>query len=247
MYWSRSRSRRFLDLGLHGGQVGALGATDERLAEPRLLCGGGSSRRVLAATAKVRLLASEDSRGGGLGAHGIDGVEEVFVSKSLRGGRAVLWIPHQTPGNELAQSGGPLWCLEDGIHGMRGHLRERETQLAGESGTLTPIASTNTSARLVVPVARAAHDLAYPPYLVDLVSTGEQRLESGNLNSHGTNGPDVHGSRVLSRSQENLGGSVPSCGNVGGVRKLRVCLSSETKVGDLDGVGGRRGRRRHES
>ena len=66
------------------------------------------------------------------------------MSESLRGGRAVLGIPHQTPGDELAQSGGPLRCLEDGIHGMRGHLRERETQLAGESGTLTlpPISQT---------------------------------------------------------------------------------------------------------
>lgn len=83
---------------------------------------------------------------------------------------------------------------------MSSYLGEREAQLLCQPDTFFPLTTTNSLAVLVDPASRTAHDLADPPDLVNLVSTGEEGLERRNLNSHRTNGPDVDGCRVLTGS-----------------------------------------------
>jgi hypothetical protein len=236
-----------MGMGLGGGHDDGLGnvaAADERLAEPRRLgdrVGGGQA--LFGVAAQVGLLAAQDLGGRRLGPRGVSGVCKVLVHQRLRRRGTVLGIPHQTPGHKVAQGRRPLGRLQDGVHGMGRHLGKGEAELGGQAGALAPFAAADAGASLVVPVARAAHDLADPPHLVDLVSAGEEGLERGNLDGHGADGPDVDGGGILAGAQENLGGAVPARGHVGGVGQLGVRLAGEAKVGQLDGVGGRgRGR-----
>ena len=56
-------------------------------------------------------------------------------------------------------------------------LGNGEAELPREARPLPPFAAADAAARLVIPVAGAPHDLADPPYLVDLVAAREQGLE----------------------------------------------------------------------
>ena len=79
----------------------------------------------------------------------------------------------------------------------RTYLRKGETELLGKLSAITPVASAHLAAGTTVPVARTAHDLAHPPNLIDLVASGKQGFQGGDLDGHGAQGPDVDGGRVL--------------------------------------------------
>ena len=169
---------------------------------------------------QIGLFPSQYLRGSRFRPQRIHRVQEVVVSKGLGRGGSVLRIPHQTPCNEVAQCHGPLRCLQNGVHRMGCHLGKRKPQLSSQSSSLAPIAPADPTASFVVPVARAAHNFTYPPNLVNLVTTRKQRLQRRDFDSHGTDCPDIHRSRVFSSAQEHFWSSIPARRDICRIWKL---------------------------
>lgn len=79
-------------------------------------------------------------------------------------------------------------------------LWEREAKFLCQSRPLAPIAPTHSAAGLVVPIPGAAHNFAYSPHLVNLVSTRKQGFQGSDFNGHGPKSPHIDGSGVLAGS-----------------------------------------------
>lgn len=126
------------------------------------------------------------------------------------------------------------------------YLGESEPQLLGQTGPFSPFTTTEFRTRLAIPVSGATHDLTNPPYLVHFVATGEQRLERRDLDGHSTNCPHIDRGGVLSGPQKDFRGPIPTGRDIGCVGHSGVGFACQTKIGDLDGVGGRSGRRSNE-
>lgn len=126
------------------------------------------------------------------------------------------------------------------------YLGESEPQLLGQTGPVSPFTPTELRTRLAVPVSGATHDLTDSPYLIHFVAAGEQRLERRDLDGHSTNCPHVDWGGVLSGPQKDFRGAIPAGRDVGCVGHFRVGFACKTKVGDLNGVGGRSGGRGNE-
>lgn len=75
-----------------------------------------------------------------------------------------------------------------------------------------------------------------PRDLVQLVGSGEERLQAGHLVEHAARAPQVHLEAVEAISEEALRGPVPAGGDVLGVRLLRVDAPARPEVPKLQDI-----------
>ena len=125
------------------------------------------------------------------------------------------------------------------------YLGKGKAKLLSQSNPFFPFTTADSGSGFgMMPTPRTAHDLTHAPNLIHLISAGEQRFQGCDFHGHGTDRPDIHGTRVLTGAQQHLGSSIPPGGHICRIRVLAVGLAGQPEIGDLDIVVGRACRRR---
>jgi hypothetical protein len=73
---------------------------------------------------------------------------------------------------------------------------------------------------------RRAHDVMDLDNLVELIVAGEEREKRQNFEQDATNTPQIHLVTVVPVGEQALGGTIPPCRDVFGIRLLRVDAST---------------------
>lgn len=115
---------------------------------------------------------------------------------------------------------------------MNASLWKGEVELLRHLETLGPLTTTERLAsRIKAIVGGVTENLTYSMYLIEVTGTRKQRSQVDKLGHDGAESPHVDRIRVISAEHEDLWGSIPTSGDVFGVRWSAEGFSSEAKVG----------------